>query len=72
MASPDEARVDEARDQSTIPAAPSDPTPRTDPAPRDPSPLSGPAPDGGAARDTAPVADELSDLELAGRPDALM
>ena len=31
MASPDEARVDEARDQSTIPAAPSDPTPRTDP-----------------------------------------
>ena len=53
MASPDEARVDEARDQSTIPAAPSDPTPRTDPAPRDPSPRSGPTPDGAASRPVA-------------------
>src|SRR5215203_4114744 len=42
MASPDEARVDEARDQSTVPASPSDPTPASGSAPVDDEPASAP------------------------------
>ena len=42
MASPDEARVDEARDQSTIPASPSDPTPASGSAPAGDEPTSAP------------------------------
>src|SRR5215213_170974 len=42
MASPDEARVDEARDQSTVPASPSDPTPASGSAPVGDEPASAP------------------------------
>ena len=53
MASPDDARVEEARDQSTVPTSP--------PAATDTSP---PTSTGSAARDAAPASDEPTSAPL--------